>query len=118
MKSKERNGENVFLEYLIKPQLADQAKRFFTGMDCYIHSVEAISGHFINDFSRVFAEKSIELCEKVFLLNGSDGELMIASSLGGFSIVYSEVGICHALSYALSHYLGYHHGEANSIVFN
>ena len=32
MKSKERNGENVFLEYLIKPQLADQAKRFFTVM--------------------------------------------------------------------------------------
>jgi 3-deoxy-alpha-D-manno-octulosonate 8-oxidase len=34
------------------------------------------------------------------------------------SIAYSQVGICHALSYGLSFVLGIHHGVGNSIVFD
>lgn len=31
----------------------------------------------------------------------SDGFLMVASYMGGLSLTYSEVGVCHALSYGL-----------------
>ena len=43
---------------------------------------------------------------------------MTASYMGGVSIVNSEVGICHALSYGLSMELGYRHGFANCVAFN
>lgn len=96
-------------------------QNFYTGMDCYIHSVEAICGGFINNFSHAYAEKALELCENIYLENNnhdSDADLMIASMFGGYSIVYSEVGVCHALSYGISLVFGIHHGEANCIVFD
>ena len=98
----------------------DKEQEFYTAMDCYIHSVEALSGTFINSFSAGFATKGLEICENIFLENHKNyyGDLMVASMMGGFSIVYSEVGICHALSYGLSICYGIHHGEANCIVFN
>lgn len=34
------------------------------------------------------------------------------------SIAYSQVGVCHALSYGLSYLLGVHHGIGNCIVFD
>jgi 3-deoxy-alpha-D-manno-octulosonate 8-oxidase len=34
------------------------------------------------------------------------------------SIAYSQVGVCHALSYGLSYVLGVRHGVGNCIVFN
>ncbi|MFW5636904.1 MAG: alcohol dehydrogenase, partial [Thermodesulfobacteriota bacterium] len=47
-----------------------------------------------------------------------DGKLMMASYFGGLSIAYSQVGICHALSYGLSFVLGIHHGLANCVAFD
>lgn len=93
---------------------------FYTGMDCYIHNVESLEGHFINSFSRAYGEKSLELCREVFLedLPGSDEKLMMASYFGGMSIAYSQVGACHALSYGLSFVLGIHHGIGCCIAFN
>lgn len=93
-------------------------QRFYTGMDCYIHSVEAINGCFINEFSHAYADKALTLCEEIFLGDKEDSDLMIASMFGGYSIVYSEVGVCHALSYGISLAFGTHHGEANCIVFD
>ena len=93
-------------------------QRFYTGMDCYIHCVESLQGTMINELARGYANKALELCEKVFLSGGSDDEMMTASYLGGVSIVNSEVGVCHALSYGLSMELGYRHGFANCIAFN
>ena len=93
-------------------------QRFFSGMDCYIHCVESLQGTFINELARGMASKALELCSEVFLGNGTDEMLMTASYLGGVSIVNSEVGICHALSYGLSMELGYRHGHANCLVFN
>ncbi len=43
---------------------------------------------------------------------------MIASYLGGLSVTYSQVGVCHALSYGLSFVLHTRHGLANCIAFN
>lgn len=102
---------------LLKSVPNDQ--RFYTGMDCYIHSVESIQGSFINEFGKAFSSNAMDICRNVFLKQtGTDSELMVASYLGGVSVMYSEVGVAHALSYGISLELGYRHGIANCIVFN
>lgn len=93
-------------------------QRFYSGMDCYIHCVESLQGTMINELARGMASKALELCDGVFLGAGTNDMLMTASYLGGVSIVNSEVGVCHALSYGLSVELGFRHGLANCIVFN
>ena len=93
-------------------------QRFYSGMDCYIHCVESLQGTMINELSRANASKALELCEKVFLGNGTADMLITASYMGGVSIVNSEVGVCHAMSYGLSMELGYRHGFANCLVFD
>ncbi len=113
----------VFDQIFLDPELiesAPQDQRFYTGMDCYIHCVESLSGTFLNAFSQAYGEKAIELYRDVFLGSGpdSDDKLMMASYCGGMSIAYSQVGICHALSYGLSFVLGIHHGIGNCIVFD
>ena len=101
---------------LVKGVPADQ--RFHSGMDCYIHCVESMTGTMINELSRAYADRGLELCRKVFLGEGTDDDLMVASFMGGCSIVNSEVGVCHALSYGLSLELGYRHGFANCVAFD
>lgn len=93
---------------------------FYTGMDCYIHDVESLEGTYLNEFSRAYGEKSIELCRQVFLEDHpeKDDKLMMASYFGGMSIAYSQVGACHALSYGLSFVLGTHHGIGCCITFD
>jgi 3-deoxy-alpha-D-manno-octulosonate 8-oxidase len=113
----------VFDQAVLDPELIADApadQRFYTGMDCYIHCVESLCGTYLNTFSKAYAEKAIELCREVFLDGGpeSDDKLMMASYLGGMSIAYSQVGICHALSYGLSFMLGIHHGIGNCIAFD
>jgi 3-deoxy-alpha-D-manno-octulosonate 8-oxidase len=101
---------------LIKSVPVDQ--RFYSGMDCFIHCVESLEGTMINELAAAYADKALSLCSKVFLEDGDDDMLMTASYLGGVSIVNSEVGVCHALSYGLSIELDYRHGFANCVAFN
>lgn len=113
----------VFDQIIMDPDLIQGVPKdqwFYTGMDCYIHNVEALNGTYINEFARAFGEKSAELCHQVFLEDhpDSDEKLMMASYMGGQSIAYSQVGACHALSYGLSYVMGYHHGIGNCIAFN
>lgn len=113
----------VFDQVVLDPEMIADVpaeQRFYTGMDCYIHCVESLNGTYLNAFSQAYGEKSLELCRKVFLEGGpeSDDQLMMASFFGGMSIAYSQVGVCHALSYGLSFVLGVHHGIGNSIVFD
>jgi 3-deoxy-alpha-D-manno-octulosonate 8-oxidase len=117
------SDHTVFDQILLDPELIETAppdQRFYTGMDCYIHCVESLSGTYLNAFSQAYGERAIELCREVFLGSGPDRDdkLMMASYCGGMSIAYSQVGICHALSYGLSFVLGIHHGIGNCIVFN
>ena len=114
-----------FDQIILDPDLVSDApfgQRFYTAMDCYIHGAEALRGTFINEFSRAYAEKSMDLCREVFLTDlartAADEKLMIASYFGGLSIAYSQVGVCHALSYGLSFVLGTRHGIGNCIVFD
>jgi 3-deoxy-alpha-D-manno-octulosonate 8-oxidase len=113
----------LFHQIVLDPELlADVPKDqwFYTGMDCYIHDVESLQGTFINEFSRAYGEKSIDLCRRVFLEDhpDKDDKLMMASYFGGMSIAYSQVGACHALSYGLSYVLGIHHGIGCCIAFD
>jgi 3-deoxy-alpha-D-manno-octulosonate 8-oxidase len=97
---------------------------FYTGMDTYIHCIESENGILNNAYSHAFAEQSLKLCREIFLGKNSgqtpenDDKLMVASMMGGLSLTYSEVGICHALSYGLSKILGMRHCYANCIAFN
>jgi 3-deoxy-alpha-D-manno-octulosonate 8-oxidase len=117
------SDHTVYDQIVLDPEMtkgvpADQ--RFYTGMDCYIHCVESLTGTYLNAFSRAYGEKANDLCLEVFLEEGPESadKLMMASYFGGMSIAYSQVGICHALSYGLSFVLGIHHGIGNSIVFD
>lgn len=113
-------------QVLLDPELIATVptdQRFYTGMDSYIHAVEAMDGRHINEFARAFSEKSLALCQEVFLDTNigreeADEKLMVASYLGGMSLTYSQVGVCHALSYGLSYVLHTHHCIANCIAFN
>jgi 3-deoxy-alpha-D-manno-octulosonate 8-oxidase len=94
---------------------------FYTGMDCYIHCVESLSGSYINAFSQSYGEMALALCKEVFLGDLAPAEarekLMMASWHGGMSIAYSQVGVAHALSYGLSYVMGTPHGLGNCLVF-
>lgn len=113
----------LFDQMILDPELIEGVPKdqwFYTGMDCYIHDVESLHGTYLNEFSRAYGEKSIDLCRQVFLEDHEekDDKLMMASLFGGMSIAYSQVGACHALSYGLSFVLGTHHGIGCCITFD
>ena len=117
------SDHTVFDQIVLDPDLLTGVPKdqwFYTGMDCYIHCVESLQGTFLNGFSRAYGEKAMEMCREVFLKDDpeADEKLMMASYCGGMSIAYSQVGVCHALSYGLSYVLGLHHGIGNCVAFD
>ncbi len=113
----------VFDQIVLDPELTKTVPKdqhFYTGMDCYIHCIESLEGTYLNEFSKSYGEKSLDLCRQVFLDDHPDSadKLMMASFFGGMSIAYSQVGACHALSYGLSYVLGTHHGIGCCITFD
>tara|TARA_R110000850_G_scaffold277086_1_gene422388 strand:- start:124205 stop:126046 length:1842 start_codon:yes stop_codon:yes gene_type:complete len=115
-----------FDQVLLDPDLTKDVPKnqwFYTGMDCYIHCIESLTGTFLNAFSQSYGEKALDLCKEIFLSDTlseeeSRAKLMMASWHGGMSIAYSQVGVAHAMSYGLSFVLGTKHGIGNCIVFN
>jgi 3-deoxy-alpha-D-manno-octulosonate 8-oxidase len=115
-----------FNQIVLDPELTANApvnQRFYTGMDCYIHCIESLTGTYLNEFSKSYGEKALELCRYIFLEKKvwdeeCDDKLMMASYAGGMSIAYSQVGVAHAVSYGLSYLLGTRHGIGNCIVMN
>lgn len=115
-----------FDQIVLDPELTKDApanQRFYTGMDCYIHCIESLEGTYLNEFSKSYGEKALELCREVFVKKDKwddecDDKLMMASYAGGMSIAYSQVGVAHAVSYGLSYLLGTKHGIGNCIVMN
>ncbi len=117
----------VFNQVVLDPDLIASVPRnwwFYTGMDTYIHCIESENGTLNNAYSHAYAEQALKLCREVYLGDKSgqtpdnDDKLMVASLMGGLSLTYSEVGVCHALSYGLSKILGTRHCYANCIAFN
>ena len=115
-----------FDQVVLDPELTKDVPKdqwFYTGMDCFIHCIESLEGTYLNTFSETFGEMALKLCKEVFLEDDlspeeSQEKLMMASWHGGMSIVYSQVGVAHALSYGLSYLLGTRHGIGNCIVFD
>lgn len=115
-----------FDQIVLDPELTKDApanQRFYTGMDCYIHCIESLEGTYLNEFSKSYGEKALQLCRDVFVNKETwdddcDDKLMMASYAGGMSIAYSQVGVAHAVSYGLSYLLGTKHGIGNCIVMN
>ena len=115
-----------FDQIVLDPELTKDApanQRFYTGMDCYIHCIESLEGTYLNEFSKSYGDKALQLCREIFLGNKTwtdefDDKLMMASYAGGMSIAYSQVGVAHAVSYGLSFLLGTKHGIGNCIVMN
>jgi len=94
---------------------------FYTGMDAYIHCVEALAGNYRNAIGDAYSRETINLCRQVFLdddmMSSLNRErLMVASYLGGCAIATSYVGLVHPFSAGLSVVLGLHHCVANCIV--
>jgi 3-deoxy-alpha-D-manno-octulosonate 8-oxidase len=115
-----------FDQIVLDPELTADApvnQRFYTGMDCYIHCIESLTGTYLNEFSKSYGEKALQLCQEVYVKKQgwdaeSDEKLMMASYAGGMSIAYSQVGVAHAVSYGLAYLLGTKHGIGNCIVFD
>jgi len=116
----------VFNQVILDPELIESVPTdwwFYTGMDTYIHCVESESGVRNNAFSLAYGEQALKLCREVYLGDKSgqtsenNDKLMVASLMGGLSLTYSEVGVCHALSYGLSKIHGTRHCFANCVIF-
>ncbi|WP_194535871.1 iron-containing alcohol dehydrogenase family protein [Zobellia nedashkovskayae] len=118
------SDHTTFGQVLLDPDLTQGVSKeqwFYTGMDCYIHCIESLTGTFLNAFSQSYGEKALELCKEVYLgdlpAEESRDKLMMASWHGGMSIAYSQVGVAHAMSYGLGYLLGVKHGIGNCLVF-
>ena len=116
----------VFNQVILDPELIASVpvdKWLYTGMDTYIHCIESENGILNNAYSHAFADQSLKLCREIYLGDKAgqtpenDDKLMVASMMGGLSLTYSEVGVCHALSYGLSKILGEKHCYANCLAF-
>jgi 3-deoxy-alpha-D-manno-octulosonate 8-oxidase len=98
-------------------------KWFYTGMDTFIHCIESRDGILNNAYSMSYGEQALKLCYDVYMSDEAgrsaenDDKLMVASLMGGMSLTYSEVGVCHALSYGLSKIFGEKHCYANCLAF-
>lgn len=114
----------VYDQIIMDPDLTLTVPRdqyFFTGMDAYIHCMEAGAGRYRNSIGDAYSRMSIDLCREVFMhenmMNDLNREkLMVASYLGGCAIATTFVGVVHPFSAGLSVVLNIHHCVANCIV--
>ena len=114
----------VFDHVIMDPELTATVPRdqyFYTGMDAYIHCIEALAGSYRNAIGDAYSRETINLCRQVFLDDdmqtpANRERLMVASYLGGCAIATSYVGLVHPLSAGLSVVLGVHHCIGNCIV--
>ena len=117
------SDHTVFDQIVLDPDLTRTVPRdqyFWTGMDAYIHCVEALAGRYRNGIGDAFSHQTLSLCRDVFLgedmmSDQSREQLMVASYLGGCAIASSYVGVVHPFSAGLSVVLGLHHCVANCI---
>ncbi|MEI9934336.1 MAG: iron-containing alcohol dehydrogenase family protein [Ferruginibacter sp.] len=115
-----------FNQIILDPELIATVptdKWFYTGMDTFIHCIESEYGVLNNAFSNAYAEEAIKLCREVYSGDKAgqtpenNDKLMVASMMGTLSLTYSEVGICHAMSYGLAMVFHERHCYANCLAF-
>ena len=85
----------VFDQMVLDPDLTATVPRsqyFYTGMDAYIHCIEALAGSYRNAVGDAYSRETVNLCRQVFLgedMMSADAreQLMVAS--------YLEIGRAH-----------------------
>ncbi len=114
----------VYDQIILDSDLTSTVSRdqyFWTGMDTYVHCIEALAGSYRNAIGDAFSREAVNLCQQVFLsedmmTSEAREKLMVASYLGGCAIATSYVGVVHPFSAGLSVVLGLHHCVSNCIV--
>ena len=117
------SDHTVFDQLILDPDLTATVPNdqyFYSGMDAWIHCVEALDGRYRNLVGDAFSSQAISLCRDVFRSGNMKSDenrakLMVASYLGGCAIATSYVGLVHPFSAGLSVVLGLHHCVANCI---
>lgn len=118
------SDHTLFDQVILDPLLTETVPRdqyFWTGMDAYIHCIEALSGSHRNAIGDALSSQTLLLCKQVFFSENMQSlenreKLMVASYLGGNAIATSHVGLVHPLSAGLSVVLGTNHCVSNCIV--
>ena len=94
-----------------------------TGMDAFIHALEAYLGLNSNPFSDQFALAAMKLIWQYLPRATFDGDdmqareqMMLAALWGGIAMDHAGLGLVHALSGPLTTHLHLHHGLANAII--
>ncbi len=92
-----------------------------TGIDAFIHALEAFTGLRTNPVSDMMAVESLKLCWHnlgTATHNGSNiearSQMMLAALFGGMAMDQSGLGLVHALSGGVCSHLHLHHGLANA----
>jgi len=113
----------VFDQLILDPDLTatvPENQYFYSGMDTWIHCVEALKGSYRHPIGDAFSNQAIGLCREVFdsnemMSDSNRGKLMVASYLGGSAIANSYVGVVHPFSAGLSVVLNLPHCLANCV---
>ena len=94
-----------------------------TGMDAFIHALEAFIGRRANPFTDQLALSAMGTAWAHLPLAFADGEnmasreqMMLAALLGGVAMDHAGLGLIHALSGPLTTHLHLHHGLANALL--
>jgi len=94
-----------------------------TGMDAFIHALEAYTGKRTNPLSDLLALESMRLTFaslEAATVDGSDldarAAMMLAAVYGGMAMDQAGLGLVHALSGGICSHLHLHHGLANAMI--
>jgi alcohol dehydrogenase class IV len=94
-----------------------------TGMDAFIHAIEAYVGLRANPFTDQFALAAMRTTHEYLpraVANGADLEarekMMLAALWGGIAMDHGGLGLVHSLSGPLSAYGHLHHGLSNALI--
>lgn len=94
-----------------------------TGMDAFVHALEAYTGRATNPISDLLALESLRLCAASLERATRDGSdlaarrsMMLAALYGGMAMDQAGLGLVHALSGGLCSQLHLHHGLANALL--
>ncbi len=92
-----------------------------TGIDAFIHALEAFTGKRTSPITDMLAIESLRLCWQhlpIATTTGSDiearSQMMLAALYGGMAMDQSGLGLVHALSGGVCSRLHLHHGLANA----
>lgn len=94
-----------------------------TGIDAFIHALEAYTGKRTNPLSDLLALESMRLAFsslEAATADGSDldarGDMMLAAVYGGIAMDQAGLGLVHALSGGICSHFHLHHGLANAMI--